>query len=148
MIVPPKPKNILHLIQLQNASKSKALGNCLCFSPDEDKLYVADSGGPQHIRVFTVTKEGALTGGKVFVKLDRGGPDGIRCDSGGRVWSSSGDGVQVFTPTGQLIARVKLPKAGANLCFGGVSGQTLFVTARNGLFAVDTRVVAASRPSK
>ena len=119
--------------------------NGLCFSPDERRLYIADSGSPRHIRVFTVTAEGALSAGKLFAKLDRGGPDGIRCDAEGRIWSSSGDGAQVFTPAGKLVARVKLPKAGANLCFGGPDGRTLFVTARNGLYAVDTRVVAAGR---
>ena len=118
--------------------------NGLCFSPDEKLLYIADSGRPKHIRVFPVG-DGKLEGeGRVFVKLDVGGPDGIRCDVDGRIWSSSGDGVQVFSPDGSRIARVLLPKGGANLAFGGPDGKTLFVTARNFLFSVETGVRCAT----
>ena len=34
-----------------------------------------------------------LTGGGVFCQIDKGGPDGIRCDAKGRIFSSAGDGV-------------------------------------------------------
>jgi gluconolactonase len=122
--------------------------NGLCFSPDESKLYIADSGKPRHIRVFDVQKNGTLTNGKVFATIDQGGPDGIRCDENGRVWSSSGNGVQVFAPDGSLIVKINLPESGANLCFGGKDGHTLFVTARKSLYAVPTLVTGAKRPVK
>lgn len=114
--------------------------NGLCFSPDESKLYVADSGAPRHIRVFPVSKNGEVGAGSVFAKIDKGGPDGIRCDSAGRVWSSSGDGAQVFSAEGQLIARILLPQAAANLAFGGRKGRTLYLTARTSVYAVETLV--------
>jgi len=114
--------------------------NGLCFSPDESQLYIADSGSPKHIRSFLVDPDGTLSDGKIFAKLDVGGPDGIRCDFQGRVWSSSGDGVQVFNPDGTLIARILLPKGAANLCFGGANGRTLFMTARDQLHSVETLV--------
>ncbi len=116
--------------------------NGLCFSPDESKLYVADSGRPHHIRVFEVKSDGTLANGRVFVVIDKGGPDGIRVDEAGRLWSSSGDGAQVFTPEGQLIARILLPESAANLAFGGKGGHTLFLTARKSLYAVETRTRA------
>jgi gluconolactonase len=119
--------------------------NGLCFSPDEKKLYVADSGQPRHISVFDVAQGGALSDGRVFAAIDKGGPDGIRCDAGGRIWSSSGSGAHVFAPDGSLICRINAPKAGANLCFGGDDGQTLFITARDGLYALKTKVKGASR---
>ena len=111
--------------------------NGLCFSPDESQLYVADSGKPRHIRVFAVKGE-TVSGGDVFATLDKGAPDGIRCDRAGRVWASSGDGAQVFGADGRLIARILLPEAGANLTFGGSEGTTLFITARTSLYAVET----------
>ena len=117
--------------------------NGLCLSPDERYLYVADSGKPRHIRRFAIREDRTLDAGTVFVALDKGGPDGIRCDEDGRVWSSSGDGAQVFLPDGRLVARIRLPKAGANLCFGGPDGRTVFLTARDGLYAVSTRVRGA-----
>jgi gluconolactonase len=122
--------------------------NGLCFSPDESKLYVADSGKPRHIRVFGIDRQGAVTGGEVFAAIDKGGPDGIRCDSEGRVWSSSGDGAQVFSPDGRLLVRILLPEAAANLTFGGANGQRLFLTARKSLYAVETKAKMAQRPKR
>jgi len=119
--------------------------NGLCFSPDESKLYVADSGKPHHIRVFDVQTDGTLSNGRVFVVIDKGGPDGIRADAAGRIWSSSGDGAQVFSTDGKLLVRILLPEAAANLTFGGKSGHTLFLTARKSLYAVETRTKAAKR---
>lgn len=111
--------------------------NGLAFSPDETKLYVADSGKPHHIRVFPVN--GAAVGaGSVFATIDKGGPDGIRCDEFGRVWSSSGDGAQVFSAEGKLVVRILLPQSAANLAFGGKDGRTLFLTARTSLYSVPT----------
>ncbi len=119
--------------------------NGLCFSPDEKLVYVADSGAPRHIRVFDVRGDGSVSGGAVFAKIDKGGPDGIRCDASGRVWSSSGDGAQVFGADGRLIARILLPEAAANLTFGGKDGKTLFLTARKSLYKVETKVRGARR---
>ena len=75
--------------------------NGIALSPDEKKLYVADSGRPHHIRVFDINPDGTVVNAKIFAVIDRGGPDGIRVDSEGRVWSSAGDGVHVFAPSGE-----------------------------------------------
>lgn len=110
--------------------------NGLCFSPDEKKLYVADSGKPHHIRIFDVQPDGTLTGGSVFCVIDKGGPDGIRCDASGRIFSSAGDGVHVFSPDGKLIGKILVPESPANLCFGGADGKRLFITARTSLYSI------------
>jgi gluconolactonase len=112
--------------------------NGICFSPDEKKLYVADSGKPHHIRVFDVQKDGTLANGKIFCVIDKGVPDGIRCDKQGRVWSSAGDGVHIFAPDGSLIGKTLVPESPANLCFGGKDGKTLYITARSSLYAIGT----------
>lgn len=110
--------------------------NGLCFSPDETKLYVADSGKPRHICVFNV-KGDAVSEGKVFCEIDKGGPDGIRADATGRIFSSAGDGVHIFNPEGKLIGKILVPEAPANLCFGGKDFKTLFITARTGLYKIE-----------
>ena len=52
--------------------------NGLAFSPDERRLYVADTGasqstdGPRHIRVFDVDDDGRLSGGEVFAECTGG----------------------------------------------------------------------------
>ena len=117
--------------------------NGLCFSPDETKLYIADSSKPHHIRVFDVARNGTVSNGRVFAVTEKGVPDGIRCDTEGRIWSSSGNGADIFAPDGSLIAKINLSEAGANLCFGGRDGTTLFITAREGLYAVETKAKGA-----
>jgi gluconolactonase len=119
--------------------------NGLCFSPDEKLLYVADSGKPRHIRVFDIDAAGTASNGRVFAAIDKGGPDGIRCDSAGRVWSSSGDGAQIFAADGHLIARILLPEGAANLTFGK---KMLYLTARKSLYAVPVKAEMAKRPRR
>lgn len=119
--------------------------NGLCFSPDEKKLYVADSGKPHHIRVFDAQSGGTVSGGTVFCVIDKGGPDGIRCDANGRIWSSAADGIQIFAPDGKLIGKILVPESPANLCFGGKDGKTLFITARKSLYSIPTLATAPVR---
>lgn len=113
--------------------------NGLCFSPDEKKLYIADSGAPRNIRVYEVKADGTLGEGKEFCKIDKGGPDGIRCDKAGRIWSSAGDGVHIFAPSGELIGKILVPEGPANVGFGGKDLKTLFITARKSLYAIDVK---------
>ena len=110
--------------------------NGICFSPDEKRLYIADSGKPHHIRAFEVGGDNAISGGKVFCTIDKGVPDGIRCDSEGRLYSSAADGVHVIATDGRLLGKILVPETPANLCFGGTDGRTLFITARKSLYSI------------
>lgn len=102
--------------------------NGLCFSPDETKLYVADSDTARHnIRIYSVSSSNTLSGGAVFANVTNGIPDGIRCDMDGRVWSSGGDGAYIFGTDGHLIGKIKFNRI-ANLCFGGPQYKTLYMT--------------------
>ncbi|EEF58103.1 SMP-30/gluconolactonase/LRE family protein [Pedosphaera parvula] len=133
----PKTKNI------SIVAKDCDHPNGLCFSPDEKKLFVADSGKPRLIRVYDVQKDGTLSGGRVFCVIDKGVPDGIRCDAKGNIFSSAGDGVQIFNPQGELIGKILVPESPANLCFGGRDGKTLFITARSSLYSIPVLVKGA-----
>jgi gluconolactonase len=102
--------------------------NGLCFSPDETKLYVADSDTSMHrILVYEVSSSNTLSGGTVFANINNGIPDGIRCDVDGRIWSSAGNGVHIFAPDGHLIGRILFNRT-ANVCFGGPDYKTLYMT--------------------
>lgn len=114
--------------------------NGIALSPDGKRLYVADSGKPKHIRVFDVDADGGISNGRVFCSIDKGAPDGIRCDVDGGVWSSAGDGVRIFDTTGRWLGTIPVPESPANLCFGGADGKTLFITARTSLYAINIRV--------
>jgi gluconolactonase len=104
--------------------------NGICLSPDETKLYVADDGASwnvMNIMVYDVTSSNTLTGGRIFCSVGGGFADGIRCDVDGRLWSTAGDGVEIFAPDGHLIGKILMgTKRPNNLCFGGPEYKTLF----------------------
>jgi gluconolactonase len=122
--------------------------NGLAFSPDESKLYIADSGAiqgasfpgidydrPHHIRVFDV-KGTTLSGGTVFAEIHPGVPDGLRVDHEGYIWTSSMDGIRCLSPEGRLLGRIVLPAPTANICFGGGDGTDMFITASDKVWRV------------
>jgi gluconolactonase len=120
--------------------------NGLAFSPDEKRLYVADSGKVKQVYVFEVKDDGTLDGGRVFCTIDKGAPDGIRVDAAGRLFSSSGDGVQIFSTDGKLIGRILLPESCANVAFGGAAGDELYMTAMKSLYRIKLAYPAVRKP--
>jgi len=116
--------------------------NGLCFSPDETRVYVVDSGPkPGIIAVYELT-DGKLGAGTVFVDMSPGGSDGIRCDVDGNLWAAAGgvgpgyNGVHVFDPDGTMIGRIELPEGCANLCFGAAAKNRLFMTAGQSVYSL------------
>jgi gluconolactonase len=122
--------------------------NGLCFSPDYATLYVADTGGPREIRAYPVNGT-RLGPGRSFAKLVIPGAgtataaDGIRCDVDGNVWAGARPGVQVIAPDGTPIGMIRLPETCANVCFGGVKRNRLFMTASQSLYAVYVNTTGA-----
>jgi len=73
----------------------------------------------------------------------------MRCDVDGNLWCGWGggeqeDGVTIWNPAGTLIGRISLPERCANLCFGGVRRNRLFMAASQSVYAlyVNTQGVA------
>jgi gluconolactonase len=119
--------------------------NGLCFSPDERHLYVVDSRAVPNavIRVYDVAADGTRLGeGRLFYDGGAGShPDGFRADVDGNLWcgwgmGASRDGVLVLSPVGKPIGRIALPERCANLCFGGVKRNRLFMAASQSLYAL------------
>jgi gluconolactonase len=132
--------------------------NGLCFSPDEKRLYVVDTGipkrpgDPRPIRVYDVVDGARLRNGRMFANMSPGSSDGIRCDVDGNLWSAAGwagegfNGVHVFAPDGTLIGKIHLPETCANLCFGGAKKNRLFMAASQSLYAVYVETQGAETP--
>lgn len=127
--------------------------NGLCFSPDERRLYVVETGlqfdtvPVMHIRVFDIDDNGRSVGnGRVFHTVSPGNADGIRCDEDGYVWSSAGDGVHCIDSSGVLLGKIKVPFTVSNLTFGGRSRCRLFICASQSLYAIYTNQRGAQRP--
>ena len=130
--------------------------NGILLSPDEEKLYVIDTGsseGPQnpnHIRVFDVDIDtGKVSNDKEFA----GGwapssTDGMRFDVDGNIWISLGwgdpkeDGVRCYASSdGALLGKIHIPETVANLAFGGPLRNRLYICGSSSLYAcyVNTR---------
>ncbi len=127
--------------------------NGLCFSPDESRLYISETGRQfasdpvQHIRVFDVSDDGSrLRRGQLFHKVSPGAADGFRCDEAGNIWASAADGVHCIDPAGTLLGKVFVPSPVANLTFGGRNRSRLFICAGTLLHAIylNTRGVGYS----
>lgn len=128
--------------------------NGLAFGPAERQLYIAEtgaaSGEPQpHIRVFDVSEDGIrLDNGRVFYTFESGNADGFRCDEDGNLWCGGPDGVLCLAPDGTLLGKILVPSVVANVAFGGLRRNRLFVCAAQSLYAiyVNTRGLEPSSP--
>jgi gluconolactonase len=116
--------------------------NGLAFSPNEDHLYVVDSGfthlpdGPRHVRRFSIDAGGKLSGGEVFATCDAGLFDGLKVDKSGNLWLSAGDGVHCYSNDGTLLGKIYVPETVANLCFGGPRRNRIFICATTSLYSI------------
>ena len=145
---PESPQNVYRLDpasgELAAVATDIAGPNGLCFSPDEKRLYlVASRAVPNRlIFAFDVVGGTTLANQRVFVDAGPGTPDGFRCDVDGNLWCGWGmgsddlDGVHVFNPDGRLIGRIRLPERCANLCFGGLARNRLFMAAGQSVYAL------------
>jgi gluconolactonase len=116
--------------------------NGLAFSPDESILYIVESRSvPRKILAYDVRKNG-LSNRRVLIDAGPGTPDGFRVDIDGNLWCGWGmgaeglDGVHVFNPEGRLIGRIDLPERCANVCFGGLHRNRLFMAASTSLYSL------------
>jgi gluconolactonase len=120
--------------------------NGLAFSPDESRLFVVDSGRPRHMRVFDVIDGKHLSKGSVFADCDAGSFDGLRLDTEGNIWTSTKAGVNVYAPDGELLGKIRVPEAVANVTFGGPKFNRLFITATTSLYSVFVNARGAQTP--
>jgi gluconolactonase len=119
--------------------------NGLAFSPDESKLYIVEAGvAPRVIRVYDVTEGGKrLANPRPLITAETNGtPDGLRVDIDGNIWCGWGmgaeglDGVAIVNRDGKAIGRIDLPERCANVCFGGVKRNRLFMCGSTSMFSL------------
>jgi len=123
--------------------------NGLAVSPDERRLYVADSGrthrvdGPHHVRQFALSPGNPPVEDGPPIVIDPGVPDGLKVDCLGNLWISAHDGVHCHAADGDFMGLIPIPEIVANLAFGGPDGRTLFIAASTSVYAVDLLVRGA-----
>jgi gluconolactonase len=143
--------------ELQQVIADLKAPNGLAFSPDESELYVVESRGEPHKKLwaYRVGKGGALGSRRLVIDAADGGAlDGIAIDVEGHVWCGWGgsgrqpseplDGVRVFDPAGKALGHIHLPERCANLCFGGAKRNRLFMAASHSLYALYVNVQGAA----
>jgi gluconolactonase len=138
--------------------------NGLAVTADDHFLFVADNnnntvGGARKLWRFTLRTDGTIDRSSRTLIHDWGrtrGPDGVKLDAAGRLFVAAGlnrpnppfeiqdqptAGIYVFSPEGQLLDRIRIPRDECTNCaFGGPDGKTLFVTAGGTLWGVRVRV--------
>lgn len=110
--------------------------NGLCFSLDEQQLYVNDTVR-RHIRRFDVLADGNLANGRVWAQTigeGAGAPDGMKIDCAGNIYCCGPGGIHVFAPDATCLGVIRLPEYTANFCFGDDDLCSLYVTASTSLY--------------
>jgi gluconolactonase len=152
--VPPKESGNVHYLRLDGEvlllDDQIRRPNGITLSLDEKTLYVDDTEG-EYVYAFDVQPDGSVANKRPFVKLRdpvegalglRSLADGMALDSKGRLYVATGSGIQVIDPRGEYLGTIRVPPAtgpGApvsNVAFGGRRRQTLYMTAREGLYRI------------
>ncbi|HEY4910664.1 MAG TPA: SMP-30/gluconolactonase/LRE family protein [Methylomirabilota bacterium] len=124
--------------------------NGLAFSPDERKLYVANTRWAQYIHVLDLDAGGAMVRRRIFADMSSdetdGVPDGMKVDVEGRVYCTGPGGTWVFAPDGSHLGIIRTPEVPANLAFGGPDLKTLFFTARTSVYTMRVKVAGQPHP--
>jgi len=124
--------------------------NGLAFSPDERRLYVANTRWAQYIHLLELDGGGQVVRRRIFADMSSdetdGVPDGMKVDVEGRVYCTGPGGTWVFAPDGTRLGIIRTPEVPANLAFGGPDLRTLFFTARTSVYAMPVKVPGQPHP--
>lgn len=117
--------------------------NGLAFSPDERRLYVADTPRYQ-VRVFDVAGDGSLSGGAVFAQFREeegaGRPDGMKVDEEGNLYTTGPGGLWIVAADGTLLGQLRFPEKTANCAWGEADRRSLFVTASTSVYRLRLQI--------
>ncbi|MEP6595485.1 MAG: SMP-30/gluconolactonase/LRE family protein, partial [Ginsengibacter sp.] len=111
--------------------------NGVTLSPDQTQLYAAESAS-HWVWVYKIKTDGTLTYKQRYGWLhvpdteENAWPDGLKCDTAGRVYVASRIGIQVLDQLGRVNAIIPIPPSkgqASNVCFGGPDFDILYVSA-------------------
>ena len=144
--------------QLQLATRECEYPNGLAFSPDESILYVAISRldercvqeaergevcAHRRIRAFDLAADGTLSNNRIFCDMssaEPGVPDGMKVDTEGRVYCTGSGGIWVVDSQGNRLGIIRVPDVPRNLAFGGPDLGTMYITAGDSVYSLQTKV--------
>jgi gluconolactonase len=125
---------------LQQLISDLSRPNGIAFSPGEKFLYV-DSTEPKKIWMrYRVLPDGSLTDAKLLYDATAdprpGGPDGMKVDVEGNIYSAGPGGVVILSPDGKHLATLLIPERVANVAWGGPDRKTLYICASTSIYRV------------
>jgi gluconolactonase len=145
---PPVPGRVAYVYYLPPGTKDAvmiddkfALPNGLVLTKDGKTLIVNDTSSPT-LTAYDVGPDGKVSNKRAFAKLrdvEPGkltGADGMAIDRDDRVYSTSVAGIQVFDAKGAYLGKIPVPRQPTNVAFAGPDKQTLYITAREGVYRV------------
>ena len=114
--------------------------NGIAFSPGEKFLYV-DSTEPKKIWMrYRVLPDGTLADPKLLYDATDdprpGGPDGMKVDVEGNIYSAGPGGVVILSPEGKHLATIVMPERVSNVAWGGADRRTLYICASTSVYRV------------
>jgi sugar lactone lactonase YvrE len=127
--------------------------NGLTLTRDGKTLIVDDTLGPT-VYAYDVQPEGSVKNKRPFAQLrdipegKESGADGMALDREDRVYITTAAGVQVFDAAGKYLGTIKVPRQPANAGFSGPDKRMLYITAREGLYRLDTLAQGPDRIGK
>ena len=129
--------------KLEVLTKNLDRPNGICFSHDEKKLYIADTG--QNIKCLYVfdVDDNRITNQNLVYDFKPFFSDGFRSDIDGNIWTSAGKAIKCFNSYNCLIGQLLVPELVSNLEFGGKEGNILYVTATSSLYAMELNQIGA-----
>jgi len=117
------------------------LPNGLVLTDDGKTLVVNNTLGIV-VSAFDVRPDGTVANKHDFATL-RGTPegkpsgaDGMAIDRDNRIYVATVAGVQVFDAKGQYLGTINVARQPTNVAFAGPDKQTLYITAREGLYRI------------
>jgi gluconolactonase len=116
--------------------------NGVILSADEKTLYVTNG---TTLAAFDVRRDGSLTNQREFEKFTAGGGDGATIDAQGRLYVTTGAGVEVIGRAGKHLGVIPTPRGVISCAFGGKDKKTLFVLARGAQDAEGSEVANAAQ---
>ncbi len=115
--------------------------NGIVGTPDGKTLYVADIRAGKTY-AYSIQANGLLGERRLFCEA---GSDGMTLDAEGNVYLTGRPSVSIYSDQGVLRQTIEVPEQWtANVCFGGAERRTLFITASQGLYAIQMQVAGAA----
>ena len=121
---------------------------------NDEKILIVDDTSSANVIAFDVQPDGTGANRRTYATLQGipagkiSGADGIAIDSAGRIYVATAVGVQVFDAKGQYLGTIAVPRQPANLAFSGPDKQTLYITAREGLYRIKMLAKGPARLGK